>query len=61
MINVYNKMITNEDKFRIAKLEIFDEMEEWVLLMSHYSLTIAIKGNNTNLIKLIDLLPDRKI
>ena len=41
----YNTMISAEQKRRISKLEIFDELEEWSLLMSHYSLTIATNGD----------------
>ena len=44
MLDVYEKLLTKEDKQRISKLEIFDEIEEWSLLMSHYCLTIASKG-----------------
>lgn len=29
----------------MSTLEIFDELEEWNLLMSHYCLTIAVKGH----------------
>ena len=44
MLDAYEKLISKEDKQRISKLEIFDEIEEWSLLMSHYCLTIASKG-----------------
>lgn len=44
MLSVYNNWLSLEDKHRVAKLEIFDEIEEWQMLMSHYSLTVAVKG-----------------
>lgn len=44
MLRFYNQMISLEEKKRIMKLEILDEIEEWNLLMAHYSLTIAVKG-----------------
>ena len=44
MLDAYEKLISKEDKQRISKLEIFDEIEEWSMLMSHYCLTIASKG-----------------
>ena len=45
MLSVYDNHITLEEKHRISRLEIFDEIEEWQMLMSHYSLTVAVKGN----------------
>lgn len=44
MLSVYDNYISIEERRRVARLEIFDEIEEWQMLMSHYSLTIAIKG-----------------
>lgn len=44
MLSVYDNYISIEERRRIARLEIFDEIEEWQMLMSHYSLTIAING-----------------
>lgn len=44
MLNYYNSYIDEADKKRLSKLEILDEFEEWNLLMSHYSLTIATKA-----------------
>lgn len=42
----YDKLLPQESKERISKLEILDEVEEWNMLMEHYSLTIATKGAN---------------
>jgi tRNA wybutosine-synthesizing protein 4 len=50
MLDVYEKLLSKEDKQRIAKLEIFDEIEEWGLLMSHYCLTIASKGQKLSVL-----------
>jgi tRNA wybutosine-synthesizing protein 4 len=44
MLTVYDNYISPEERKRISRLEIFDEIEEWQMLMSHYSLTVAIKG-----------------
>ena len=52
MLSVYDDYISIEEKHRIARLEIFDEIEEWQMLMSHYTLTVAVKGNS-----LISVLP----
>jgi tRNA wybutosine-synthesizing protein 4 len=43
MLESYRELISPEDKARVAKLEIFDEIEEWEMLMSHYCLTVAHK------------------
>ena len=53
MLSVYNNWLSLEDKNRIAKLEIFDEIEEWQMLMCHYSLTVAVKGT-----MLLSVLPE---
>ena len=53
MLSVYNNWLSREDKHRIAKLEIFDEIEEWQMLMGHYSLTVAVKGT-----MLLSVLPE---
>ena len=52
MLSVYDNYISIEERRRVARLEIFDEIEEWQMLMSHYSLTIAIKGS-----MLLNVLP----
>ena len=52
MLSVYEDYISIEEKHRIARLEIFDEIEEWQMLMSHYTLSVAVKGNS-----LISVLP----
>jgi tRNA wybutosine-synthesizing protein 4 len=44
MLSIYNDKISAINRKRIEKIEILDELEEWNLLMSHYSFTIAIHG-----------------
>jgi hypothetical protein len=36
--------IPQTEMVRVQKLEIFDELEEWDLLMKHYCLLIASKS-----------------
>ncbi len=47
-LQAFDTMISAELKKKIFKLEMFDELEEWCLLMAHYSLTVATKGNLMN-------------
>eukprot|EP01039_Chlorochromonas_danica_P003766 gene3766-4116_t len=46
MKEFYNKATTAEEKARLKELEMLDEVEEWNMIMEHYSLTIASKGSN---------------
>jgi hypothetical protein len=55
MLQAFNGMIDAAEKRRIAGLEIFDELEEWNLLMSHYSLTVGLLGSQ--LAELLDEIP----
>ena len=58
MLEAYNTVISAEKRKEANKKELFDEIEEWNLLMSHYCLTIAIKESNTNnLSSILDLIP----
>jgi len=43
-LNIVYRDRLNDDgeKARIEKIEIFDEFEEWELLMSHYCLTLGV-------------------
>ena len=45
MLTVYNNMITAAEKEHVDGIERLDEVEEWRLIMTHYSLTIATKGD----------------
>lgn len=38
---LYKRMLDQEEKTRIERLEMFDEFEEWHMLMQHYCLTFA--------------------
>lgn len=48
MLQAYNNptYINADTKKRISSLELFDEIEEWELIMSHYCLSVAVKGGN---------------
>ena len=42
--NVYSTKLNEEgERTRIEKLEMFDEFEEWELLLGHYCLTLAAR------------------
>jgi len=42
----YRICISNEEKSRIDKIELFDEYEPWHLKCSHYTLITATKGES---------------
>ena len=44
MRTAFYSLVSLTEQKRIAALEIFDEVEEWHLLMEHYSLTLASTG-----------------
>eukprot|EP01121_Diplochlamys_sp_Union-15-3_P001050 TRINITY_DN10911_c0_g1_i1.p1 TRINITY_DN10911_c0_g1~~TRINITY_DN10911_c0_g1_i1.p1 ORF type:complete len:338 (-),score=47.05 TRINITY_DN10911_c0_g1_i1:27-1013(-) len=39
---VYNNLLDTAENERVEKLEIFDELEEWFLIHSHYCLALAV-------------------
>lgn len=41
MKSLYYQVLAQSDRERIEKLEIFDEFEEFFLIMQHYSITLA--------------------
>ena len=45
MLQAYDTLISKEEQKRVSRLEIFDEIEEWQMLMCHYSLTLAVRGS----------------
>jgi tRNA wybutosine-synthesizing protein 4 len=57
----FDKVMPAAQKARVCVLEMLDEVEEFNLLMSHYSLTIACKGasstDSTDLLSLLDFIP----
>ena len=44
MLQAWDELVSPAEKARVAKLEIFDEVEEWYMLMSHYVLTTACRN-----------------
>jgi tRNA wybutosine-synthesizing protein 4 len=46
MLNVYHKLLSPTELKRIEKLEIFDEFEEFHLMMAHYAFTLAVNGDD---------------
>jgi hypothetical protein len=44
--NYWHDCVPIDEKERIAKLEIFDEIEEWKLLVSHYCFVFASRRKN---------------
>jgi tRNA wybutosine-synthesizing protein 4 len=45
MLDVHQLAIDAVDRVRAERLEIFDEVEEWRLIQTHYTLVVAQKGN----------------
>ena len=45
MGDVYNRCLDPGDRRRIARLEIFDEFEEWNLMQSHYCIALGMISN----------------
>lgn len=44
MAAAFRDMISAKERQRIGRLEIFDELEEWDMIMSHYCLTLTTIG-----------------
>lgn len=44
VLQVYEQWLTDDEKKRVAKVELLDELEEWRLLMQHYCLSYGLKG-----------------
>lgn len=44
MLDVYRKCVDVEERRRIERIEIMDEFEEWDLLLKHYVIVLACKG-----------------
>mmetsp|Transcript_11616 Transcript_11616/g.17446 ORF Transcript_11616/g.17446 Transcript_11616/m.17446 type:complete len:400 (-) Transcript_11616:71-1270(-) len=71
MLDIYNRnlegvgVISAQERLRVEKLEMLDEVEEWNLLMSHYSMTVLVvshdeeddnDGANTAMHSQVDML-----
>ena len=49
MLQAFTDLISGKERSRINSVEIFDEVEEWQMIMEHYCLTLAATGiNNTS-------------
>lgn len=57
LYNFRNGVIDDTERKRIEKLELFDEVEEWNLIMSHYCMTICTVAADTQ----VDLLAEEFI
>lgn len=59
MLTIYNNLIPLSEKTRINRIEMLDEIEEWEMLMSHYCVSIGIKGGNVAMRdSLLQLIPN---
>ncbi|KAJ3299696.1 hypothetical protein HK104_007624 [Borealophlyctis nickersoniae] len=47
----WERQVPDEEKARINRLEIFDEVEEWRLLSAHYCVSWGVKGDKDALSK----------
>ena len=43
---VYDAVLSAEEKSRVHRLEIFDELEEWRMIQSHYFLLWAFRTDD---------------
>jgi hypothetical protein len=46
MLSVFTNLIPITEKNRINRIEMLDEVEEWEMLMSHYCISLGIKGGS---------------
>ncbi|KAH0477223.1 MAG: uncharacterized protein KVP18_000856 [Porospora cf. gigantea A] len=54
---IYDHCLDLSDRLRIHSLELFDEIEEWRLVHSHYSIVVAVKGSKDDK-RLADEVPN---
>ncbi|CBN79666.1 conserved unknown protein [Ectocarpus siliculosus] len=47
MLQVFQELLDPAEVRRASKIEILDEIEEWELIMHHYCLVVAAKGEDT--------------
>ncbi|CAM9832892.1 unnamed protein product [Ectocarpus sp. 4 AP-2014] len=47
MLQVFQELLDPAEVRRASKIEILDEVEEWELIMHHYCLVVAAKGEDT--------------
>ena len=43
MLTLYRDMLDPTDRKRVEAIELFDEFEEWHLIMSHYCIAMGVK------------------
>lgn len=43
MLTLYRDMLDPRDRMRVEGIEMFDEFEEWHLIMSHYCVSVGVK------------------
>jgi len=46
---LYNEYIDQKECSRVSRIELFDEFEEWNMLMGHYCCTLALKNAGSNI------------
>eukprot|EP00752_Nemacystus_decipiens_P017718 g15886.t1 len=56
MLHVFQDFLDPADVRRVSKIEVLDEVEEWELIMRHYCLVLAAKGQDA-VTRLRRLLP----
>jgi hypothetical protein len=49
MLSIYTHLIPPSEKTRINKIEMLDEVEEWEMLMSHYCVSMGIRGGSASM------------
>ncbi len=54
MLDVFNNYLPREETRRIAGIEMFDEFEEWQLILTHYCLVVAGQKQDSVLWKAIN-------
>eukprot|EP00607_Mallomonas_marina_P005619 CAMPEP_0182430652 /NCGR_PEP_ID=MMETSP1167-20130531/42297_1 /TAXON_ID=2988 /ORGANISM="Mallomonas Sp, Strain CCMP3275" /LENGTH=89 /DNA_ID=CAMNT_0024615995 /DNA_START=126 /DNA_END=391 /DNA_ORIENTATION=+ len=47
MYDAYHTLISQKKRSEIQHIEVFDEVEEWKLIMEHYCLTISVKQSQS--------------
>ena len=60
MNDVYYKYLPKSDLARIEKLEIFDEFEEWHIMMAHYTFLVAVKAPESDLAAIAEAVGIKK-